>query len=242
MQHRYVGDIGDFVKLAILRAVYPAGNLGVAWWLFPDECHNGDGRHTTYLQQPERWRALDPVLFDTLGQVVAEGERNVHALQDARLLTGAQFADEVLPVGGSPADRRNSRVAWFERVQAKLAASEVVFVDPDNGLETAGFSPGTAVAGKSISVAELLALAAGGRAVIAYHHQTRMKGGHLHEIGYWQQRLRASGFNTADAIRATPYSPRAFFLLDAPQEMRAKAARLVQAWGGRLSWHPDTDT
>jgi hypothetical protein len=148
----------------------------------------------------------------------------------------------MLPVGGSPADRRKDRVSWFERVQAKLVASDLVFVDPDNGLETAGFSPGAAVAGKSISVAELLALAAGDRVVIAYHHQTRMKGGHLGEIGYWQQRLRASGFHTADAIRATPYSPRAFFLLDAPEEMRAKAARLAAAWGGRLSWHPDTAT
>ncbi len=42
--------------------------LGVAWSLFPDESHNGDGRHTIYSQQPGRWRALDPKLFNALGR------------------------------------------------------------------------------------------------------------------------------------------------------------------------------
>ena len=37
MQNRYVGDIGDYLKLGILRALSPGYHLGVAWWLFPDE-------------------------------------------------------------------------------------------------------------------------------------------------------------------------------------------------------------
>jgi hypothetical protein len=39
MQNRYVGDIGDYVKLAILRALSSCRSLGVAWWLFSDESH-----------------------------------------------------------------------------------------------------------------------------------------------------------------------------------------------------------
>jgi len=39
MQNRYVGDIGDLLKLGILRALSPGYRLGVAWWLFPDERH-----------------------------------------------------------------------------------------------------------------------------------------------------------------------------------------------------------
>ena len=35
MQNRYVGDIGDYLKLGILRALSPGYRLGVAWWLFP---------------------------------------------------------------------------------------------------------------------------------------------------------------------------------------------------------------
>ena len=62
VQDRYVGDIGDFVKLALLRALSPGRSLGVGWYLTPDEAHTSDGRHTGYLHKPDRWRALDPEL------------------------------------------------------------------------------------------------------------------------------------------------------------------------------------
>ncbi len=68
MQNRYVADIGDYLKLGILRALLPGYRLGVAWWLFPDESHNQDGRHVGYLQRPEQWRHFDPMLFDVLAE------------------------------------------------------------------------------------------------------------------------------------------------------------------------------
>jgi hypothetical protein len=61
MQNRYVGDIGNYLKLGILRALSPGHRLGVAWWLYPDESHNRDGRHIGYLQRSDRWRHFDPV-------------------------------------------------------------------------------------------------------------------------------------------------------------------------------------
>ena len=60
MQDRYAGDVGDFVKLGLLRALSPERRLGVAWYRFPDEDHNGDGRHISYLEQSDRFGALDP--------------------------------------------------------------------------------------------------------------------------------------------------------------------------------------
>ena len=55
MQDRYTGDLGDFSKLGILRALEMAGlSIGVNWYLTPDENHNGDGRHVKYLNQEER--------------------------------------------------------------------------------------------------------------------------------------------------------------------------------------------
>ena len=98
-QNRYVGDIGDYLKLGILRALSPGYRLGVAWWLFPDEVHNGDGRHIGYLNRPEQWRHFDPDLFDILVGVVSSGQRNVRALEASNILPGAIFADAVIPSG-----------------------------------------------------------------------------------------------------------------------------------------------
>lgn len=70
MQDRYAGDVDDFVKLGLLRALAHGRQLGMVWNRFPDEDHNKDGRHISYLDQPERYRKLDPELFEHLRQVV----------------------------------------------------------------------------------------------------------------------------------------------------------------------------
>ena len=80
MQDRYFGDIGDFAKYGLLRAVTagePPLRLAVLWYLVPDESHNKDGRHIDYLEPtPEnlaRFRACDPELYDRLGDLVRAG-------------------------------------------------------------------------------------------------------------------------------------------------------------------------
>ena len=72
MQDRYVGDIGDFGKYGLLRAISgmhdPVRNqhlqLGIAWYLFPDESHTADGKFTGYLEDEgdnhKKFRACDP--------------------------------------------------------------------------------------------------------------------------------------------------------------------------------------
>ena len=55
MQDRYAGDLGDFLKLGLLRWLVapsfdaPPHRLGVVWYLAPDESHNADGKHVAYL-------------------------------------------------------------------------------------------------------------------------------------------------------------------------------------------------
>ena len=45
MQNRYTGDIGDYSKLGLLRALQSAGfSIGLNWYLTPDETHNKIGR------------------------------------------------------------------------------------------------------------------------------------------------------------------------------------------------------
>lgn len=239
MQDRYSGDIGDYVKLAILRALAPGQTLGIGWWLYPDETHNGDGRHIGYLDQPQTWRGFDPACFDHLKTVVASGERRVAALEDEGLLPGAVYFREPVPTGGLSGARRLARAAWLERLRATVEPCDLIFLDPDNGFETKGFDLGAAKAGKSVALAELQALQRSGRALLVYHHQTRMRGGHEFELEHWGERLRAAGFRQIDALRASPFSARAFFLLDASPDLRARAAHLADRWRGRMSWRPD---
>lgn len=90
-------------------------------------------------------------------------------------------------------------------------------MDPDNGLEPTGFTHGSARAGKSVTLDGLPALRRLGRCPIVYHHHTGRRGGYHAEIESWAGRWRQAGFGRVDALRAKPWSPRVFFLLDAPE-------------------------
>ena len=67
MQNRYAGDVGDFGKFSLIRSLfaYPEYSIGVIWYQYPDESHNGDGRHTKYLHNP-KYKHCDQELVDGL--------------------------------------------------------------------------------------------------------------------------------------------------------------------------------
>lgn len=237
MQNRYVGDIGDYVKLSILRRLSGGKSLGVLWWLYPDEIHNADGKHVTYLAEPLKWRSRDPELFDTLRHLVDSGQRNVGALERADLLSVSTFFSDIIPTTGRSVERRLSRATWFQTAASRVSDCDLVFLDPDNGLETANFDTGRNKAGKSVALDELEMLRRQGRTIIVYHHQTRMTGGHIFELSHWAKRLAERGF-TVDALRASAFSARAFFILDASPDIREQAQALAYEWGNKLTWHP----
>jgi hypothetical protein len=133
MQDRYAGDIGDYVKFSILRALSPGYRLGIAWWLYPDEKHNADGKHVRYLSDPMKWQSFDPDLFRALNEIVCLGNRCVNALERSGIFHEAIFCSEPVPQDGT-------REPWLLNMLARLKDCDIVFVDPDNGLEPEGRS------------------------------------------------------------------------------------------------------
>src|SRR6185312_15778128 len=102
MQNRYAGDVGDFVKLGLLRHLAAPVDedgaallVGLNWYLAPDEDHNADGKHVTYLQQSNRYHAslaaCDPRLMECLARVV-ETHRSVDALNTSGALPAGSLA------------------------------------------------------------------------------------------------------------------------------------------------------
>jgi hypothetical protein len=227
MQDRYTGDIGDYVTYALLRSLGPGGRLGVAWYLHPDETHNGDGRHTRYLDVPSRWRPLDPALFDALANLVRSDRRTVAAIEGCGVLGSARFSGVRLACGAeTPAERAAWRAAWFRGVLGDLAGCELVFADPDNGLcEDARFRPERRACWKSLPLSEAHALAEG-RSALIYHHNSRYKGGHRAEIAHWLARLGAHTL----ALYWRGYSNRTFFLVSPTEEWAARAHSFAAAW------------
>ena len=231
MRDSYVGDIGDFAKYGLLRAVGEGRRLGIAWYLcaIPEKPGTGDGRHTRYLREPEQWRHLDCDLFDTLKGLVEEDRRSVAEIQNSGILGDAEFVPD--PVDGAGVRSRESgdgRRQWFERVLSRLSACDLVFADPDNGLfADAQFDFGKRENAKRIPLAEVMALAEG-RTAIVYHHNGRRQGGHIPEINDWMSRIPGCAF----AWYWRRWSNRTFFIINPDPEMECRVERFVERWRG----------
>lgn len=213
MQDQYAGDIGDFVKYALLRRLSEGKRLGVAWYLFPDESSKGDGRHIDYLDRPhrEKWRPLDEPLFDAMKTLVCEKRRSTTAIEQSGVLEDAVFAGERLETQLTGKRRREWRRQWFENTVETLDGCDLVFADPDNGLcEDDRFSPGTKKHWKRLPLHEVQKVAEEGRTAIVYHHNTRRKGGHRQEIAYWMGQLP----DCRAALRWRGWSNRTFFIVN----------------------------
>ena len=239
MQNRYVADIGDYVKLAILRRLAPDRSLGVAWWLFPDEHHNADGDHREYLERPKSWKHFDPNLFDVLLKIEKEGKRHVHAIEKSGVLPNAIFTSDHIPCEAEPFSlRREERSIWIKGIKSKLKDCNLLFLDPDNGVASEGLRLTQRRAGKSVTIEEVEALQGDSRAMVVYHHQTRRQGGHLNEIDSLALGLRERGLHVSGALRAKPWSPRVFFILNGDQELLDRAKNIAEIWGNWISWIP----
>ncbi len=223
MQNRYTGDIGDYVKYSLLRSLSDNERLGVAWYLFPCEDHNDDGKHVAYLNQPERWKELDPELFDRLKKIVSNGTRTVKAIEESGVLPGALFSSGLLE---SDKDSAKWRTLWFDGVLNELYDCNIVFADPDNGLcLDEKFKASRTKDWKRIPVSEVLELAEN-RTAIIYHHNSRFKGGHFEEIKYWMEILPGC----TSAFYFKRFNNRTFFILNATPDVNLKLQNFAETW------------
>lgn len=184
MQNRYVGDAGDFGKYGLLRSLGDGLQLGVVWYLVPNEGHNLDGKFVGYLAPTPanlaRFRVCDPNLYDALGDIVDRGERSVDRIRCAAVLpSGTQYFEEELTFSGTPhigssarLTRLDRRARWLDRALQATQDANVVFLDPDNGIESrtqrhAGKGP------KYVYFDEIQPFLDRGQSVVVYHHTDR---------------------------------------------------------------------
>jgi hypothetical protein len=247
MQNRYVGDVGDFGTYGLLRALvgeHPKApgfrpQLGVHWYMVPDEIHNDDGKHVDYLKRSRenltRFRVCDPKLFDRLEEIVAR-ERNVAAVQRGSILPestkyfGQPLSFRDLHGLPSRAARLSRRTDWTAAAIRELQGCDVVFFDPDNGLE--GDTASYALSGpKYVYHDELKAFVEPGRSLVVYQHLGR-RGSAIDQI-----RSKAEDLEQALHLKSSPLalqyhrgSPRVFLIAangDQAQMITARVRRLL---------------
>ena len=78
--------MGDFAKYGLMRSFHTAGfSTALAWYLFPDEGHNSDGKHIAYIGRDE-FRRCDPDLHDQMESMIKSGHRTISAVEKSEIL------------------------------------------------------------------------------------------------------------------------------------------------------------
>jgi len=193
MQNRYTGDVGDFGKYGLLRALCAADTslrlkLGVVWYLIPCETHNEDGKHINYLRNvtkaaTARLKNCDPMLYDGLrklfindrNEIVTE-RRLVAAIESSGLLpSGTAFYDAPLSYSRQmpTSDRLRLRSAWLQGALKATASADLVFLDPDNGIECKSVGRTDLPGPKYVYWEEIESFVDRGQSVVVYHHLNR---------------------------------------------------------------------
>jgi hypothetical protein len=238
MQNRYAGDLGDYAKCGLLRALCADDlHLGMVWYLSDDETHNNDGRH----RPPAEMRECDPAMFDafrTIGR-----RRSVARLQQIDAWPSrCTFFDEPLTWANlATGNRRTFRGDWVRRAVAATGSCDMICVDPDNGLEVASVKRTAKTGPKYAFIDELQPYWQRGQSLVIYQHAHRQASVAVQAAGRIAQLTDAFGRRVGvRAVRFRRGTSRLFLITMQPKHRQRLSRRLDSLLAGPWAEHFQT--
>lgn len=229
MKNQYVGDINDYRKYGLLRAIISATHFSVvvARMLTPDD-GSSDGTKTAYLNKPEQWSHCDPALFNGLREMLFSGEhRGVALVESSGIIPGATFFSDLVP------DDAPGRASWFDSLCRSSGNCDLVFLDPDNGFEVKSKPYGRKNSSKHLYWREAVTLWESGKSLLVYQHFTREN-----RLDYIQRMLEALQHSTPGSTVEAFSTPHVLFLMALQPRHQKFHAAIVDAvqerWKGQI--------
>jgi hypothetical protein len=169
MKHQYFGDVNDYVKYGILRCIAAEGlRVAVCWMLTPNDSRP-DGRKTQYLSTPGVWERHDSELFSHLARILATSDgKHVRHIESPDVIPNARFFGREVPLS------LQERHVWLREVISAAIDSDLVFFDPDNGIEIPSCPFGKRGHEKYVYWSELVEAWRSNRSVLVFQHFPRV--------------------------------------------------------------------
>lgn len=229
MKNQYFGDVNDYRKYGLLRAITldTDWNLLVAWMLTPDD-GGPDGGKRKYLNAPDTYERYDRPLFKGLvGLLRSAPQRSVSMIEGSDLLPRASYYSAVVP------DTRRERDAWRDGLLRAAKDVDLVFLDPDNGIEVPSKPIGRKGSSKYVTLDEIKGLWNAGSSLLIYQHFRREPRDTF--VQRMAEDLRSRiGADFVEAFR----TPHVLFLLAAQDRHAQKfvdnVSFLAERWNGQI--------
>lgn len=135
MKNQYFGDINDYKKYGLIRQLSNFGELKtLICWMLTNDPNIKEGLQTQYLNNPDEWEKYDKPLFKHLqkykSQILGNQDRNVSLIEKSNILPKCEFFKEIIPDDGELRSR------YFQKLLNISNEADLIFFDPDIGLET----------------------------------------------------------------------------------------------------------
>lgn len=230
MKNKYFGDINDYRKYGLIRLLSDHGRFGtgICWMLTADDLRK-DGLRTAYLEERywQKWRRFDAELFDALYQaVMVDGQRDVSVAQSASILPRMRFHSEMLTDGG------DTRSRFFQDALKTFRGVELVFFDPDNGIEVPSTPYGRRGSAKYIYWREMETAFKKGHTLLIYQHFPRVeRTGFIKEQAAKLKKLGSREIHTYRTSHVV------FFLIPQRRHLahfRVRLTKVASVWGKQI--------
>lgn len=231
MKHQYFGDVSDYKKYSVLRAISNNGQLKtmVCWMLTRNDTRN-DGNVNKYLQKANEWRQFEPDIFDFLyDAVVVNQTKDLRLVEQQRIVPSTNYFWQILT------DNRQEREKYFNSLQQAASGHDVVFLDPDNGIATGSVIKGRKNSSKYVFMDEIEKLWEQDHSLLIYQHFPRVD--RMQYIKKRVDELKSLGANETYAIKTNHM---VYFLV--PQEGHIShfgglKERVESRWGSGIEVH-----
>jgi len=182
MKNQFFGDVNDFRKYGLLRVL--TGSIGpkkdelllAICWMLTHNDNTPHGKRTEYLKSPSPniYNYLDFDLFNYLVEldIVNEKNRDVKYAQNIKCLpVNSLFYTEYVPID------KNARKEYFKNFFKKSKGFDIVFYDPDIGLDVKSVPYASKDSYKYLYRHELSASYFCGNSILLFQHFGMQLGG-----------------------------------------------------------------
>jgi hypothetical protein len=169
MKNQYVGDINDFRKYGLIHSISKVfgGKILFVWMLSEED--NNDGNKIGYLNKDKIYRKYNQDIFDELKIIVENKKRNnnidnIIAVENSKLFKQYEFFNDFIK------DDKKSRTEYFEKVYKLIEKFDIIFLDPDNGIEVPSCKSGNKKSSKYIYWEEIEKIFNCNKNILIYQH------------------------------------------------------------------------
>jgi hypothetical protein len=231
MKNQYFADKNDYLKYGILRAIANSKLKICLCWMLTEDDNRDDGGKIQYLQDSDKWREYDPALFDVMKWSIEKNKRSIDVAEKKDLIPTATYHPTLLT------DDRDEREQYFKELTDISAASDLIFFDPDNGMEVKSVKKGNKNSSKYLYWDEVERFAHTHSILVFQYFPRKPRKEFIEEIS---QRLMAVS-NSASVTPLKTSHVGYFLALHPLHERRLKEAcrKGMKSWYPHISIHPE---